>query len=42
MLKNLENILKKKNNKKTKKYQIPLSYDMTNHEDLGGCYPPRP
>ena len=39
MLKNLENIL----NKITKKnYQIQLSYDMTNHADLGGCYPPRP
>ena len=37
MLKNLENILKKK-----KKNQIRLSYDMTNHADLGGCYPPRP
>ena len=32
MLKNLENILKKN---KTKKYQIRLSYDMTNHADLG-------
>ena len=39
MLKNLENILKKQ---KTKKYQIRLSYDMMNHADLGGCYPPRP
>ena len=28
------------NNKKN--YQIQLSYDMTNHADLGGCYPPRP
>ena len=32
MLKNLENILKKN---KTKKYQIRVSYDMTNHADLG-------
>ena len=38
MLKNLENILKKK----IYIYQIRLSYDMTNHADLGGCYPPRP
>ena len=26
----------------TTKNQIRLSYDMTNHVDLGGCYPPRP